>query len=202
MANLKVLNGEKFNMLEAGYFISFYHKSGEHDLVSRLLLRFKDGEEPETSEWVTLATSFFSGNYKPDIILRVLKSEEISPSSNTSLDKLGKAIAQKIGSRYEPSALTKIRQTRPLKFLKKHERFEEINGVYRYGGLRVKNILLLDDIITTSTTVNEIKRAIVSSIGDVNLRLFVLGKTFDAWNDGEGDNAEIERFFSKANAEF
>jgi hypothetical protein len=200
---LKFLDRTKFNMIEMGYFIAYYHKAvdGEQDLISRILLCFKDDEEPETSEWISMVILAFPSNYKPDIILRTLRSSETSASSSSSLDRLGRAIAQKIGSRYEPSYLSKIRTTRPFHFMKtKQERFDEIHGVYRYNGQRVKNILLIDDIITTSTTITEIKRSIIASIGEVNLRVFVLGKTFDSWIDGMGDNSEIESCFSNATA--
>ncbi len=200
---LKLLDRSKFNMIEIGYFLAYYHKAvdGQQDLVSQILLCFKDDEEPETSEWIQLATLTFPSNYKPDIILRSLRSSETTASSSSSLDKLGRAIAKKIGSSYEPSCLSKIRPTRPFHLMKtKQERFDEIHGVYRYNGHRVKNILLLDDIVTTSSTITEIKRAITASIGEINLRVFVLGKTFDSWRDGEGDNSEIESYFSNATA--
>ena len=195
MAILKNLDVQHYDNIEKGWYLAYYYKmhSEKEDLVSNYLLSFKNGTEPITSKWIEIATSFFTGKLNPDLIIRVLKSEETHCSNSSSLDKLGAAISKCENAIYSCKSLYKIRQTQPLKFLNKHDRFREVNEVYRFippkNGLM--KILLLDDISTTGTTINEISRAIESEIKDFKLFLFVLGKTYDSYVDNNEDNNQI-----------
>jgi hypothetical protein len=199
MAILKILEESHYSFLTKGWYLSYYYTThgGNQDIVSRNLLHFKDGIEPYTNQWIKIVSSCFTGKFQPDIILRVLASEEIQCGNSTSLDKLGREISKKVNKPYLNSSLYKTRATKPLKYLKKDERFAEINGVYRFKkpDRQIQSILLLDDIVTSGTTIVEIKRAIKSEIGDFNLYLFVLGKTFDSWRDVNADNCELQKLF-------
>lgn len=188
--------GRRYNYLTQGYFLAYYFKSHHPnvDNVSHYLLNFKDGREPITSRWIEIASNEIYGELNPDLILRVLESEETEVSNHSPLDRLGDSLSDTLEAPYIGRCLYKTRTTRPLKFLNKQERFDEINGVYRYRDETedTQSILLIDDIITSGTTIKEIKRAISTEIGDFNLYLFVLGKTYDDYTDDNPDNTELE----------
>ena len=199
MAILKLLDSSHYGNIKKGWFLSYYFttKCGIDDDVSKYLLRFKDGTEPYTSKWIEIATSFFKKESSFDLILRVLSSEETQCINSKSLDKLALEISKNTGGQYLSSCLYKTRPTKPMKFLNRNERFEEIHQVYRFlsPNKKPQNILLLDDIITSGTTITEIKRAIDAEIENSNIYLFVLGKTYDSWNDKEAENSEIQKLF-------
>jgi orotate phosphoribosyltransferase-like protein len=196
MGIVKQIDNPRHYGLDAGYYLSYYFKahSDKEDFTSQKLLAFKDGLEPWTSKWIAIARNLNWSKFHCDLIIRVLNSEETGVTSSTSLDRLGVELSGKGIAAYVPSCLYKIRPTRPLKFLKREERFDEINEVYRYKQTSEKcsSILLLDDILTTGTSIREIRRAVEQVNGPTYLALFVLGKTYDSWHDGDVSNTEIE----------
>ena len=197
MSILKQLEHTSYPSIKEGYFLSYYFKfhSDKKDYVSQYLLDFKNGVEPITCSWIEIAINNFPGHINYDLILRVLSSNETQLLGNNPLDKLGIGISEMKGCKYIPKSLYKVRGTMSLASLNKAEREKEINNVYRFTPplIGVKNILLLDNNITTGTTLNEIKRAIRNEIGTFNLYLFVLGKTYDEWKDTHSDNSLIQR---------
>lgn len=197
MSILKQLDHTSYPSLKEGYFLSYYFKfhSDRKDYVSQYLLDFKKGVEPITCSWLEIAINNFPGHINYDLILRVLSSNETQLPGNNPLDKLGIGISEMKGCQYIPKCLYKVRETMPLASLNKVEREKVINNVYRFIPplTGIKNILLLDNNITTGTTLNEIKRAIQNEIGSFNLYLFVLGKTYDEWKDTHPDNSLIQR---------
>lgn len=201
MAVLKKIDTANYSNIKTGWYLAYYHSTKEqvNDPVSQYLLDFKRNIEPITSKWIRLASSFFKDKFKPDLIIRVLASSETIWVNGSSIDKLGHALDIKNISKYRPRTLYKIRTTRPLKVLNKHEREEEVKEVYRFvkPDFQVKSVLLLDDILTSGTTINEIKRAISVEIADIDLYLFVMGKTYDSWRDQSGDNSETKSSLEK-----
>jgi hypothetical protein len=187
--------GRRYNYLTRGFYLAYYFKSHHPsvDNVSHYLLDFKDGREPITSRWIEIASDEIRGELNPDLILRVLESEETEVSNHSPLDRLGNSLSESLDTPYRGRCLYKTRTTRPLKYLNKQERFDEINEVYRYRDEieDARDILLIDDIVTSGTTIREIKRAISNEIGNFNLYLFVLGKTYDDYVDNDADNTEL-----------
>ena len=194
MALLKTLT-EKYGNFTKGYFISYYFKLHHElfDYVSNSLLGFKNGREPITRIWIDLSSRLLRDAINVDFIIRVLDSRETEISGHSSLDRLGKGLSRTLNIPYRGNSLFKTRITQPLKGLHKTERYEEIHMVYRYrnNNPTANNILLIDDIITSGTTIREIKRAISNEIGDFNLFLFVLGKTYDSWTDENQNNDDV-----------
>ena len=70
--------------------------------------------------------------------------------------------------------LTKERETKPLKNSgSRNNRKEILNNVYRYRHYNeFESILILDDVITTGTTINEITRAIKKEVSNVKIYFF------------------------------
>lgn len=71
---------------------------------------------------------------------------------------LSKEIAKKVGIKLEKDCLFKIQNIIEQSKLNREDRIENIKGVYKlknYRKLKDKKIILLDDIYTTGSTVNE-----------------------------------------------
>lgn len=195
-----------FSFLSGTYYLAYYfpRKQGNNDTVSEYILHFKDNKEPYTTKWIALASREVTANIKDiDIIVRVLGSTELTASGHTSLDKLGESLAKHTNSVYVKSALNKKRQTRPLKFLSRAERQQELNGLYTFQKPKTissnnPNILLIDDIVTSGTTLKEVNRAIKTVLPQCRLFFFSIGKTYDNWKDGVVTNSAILREFRKS----
>ena len=195
-----------FNFLSGAYHLAYYfpRKYGTNDTVSEYILHFKDNREPYTTKWIALATREVAVKIKDiDIVVRVLGSTELTASGHTSLDKLGVILAKHTNSVYVKSALNKKRQTRPLKFLSRAERQQELNGLYTFQKPKTissnnPNILLIDDIVTSGTTLKEVNRAIKTVLPQCRLFFFSIGKTYDNWKDGVVTNSAILREFRKS----
>jgi len=84
-----------------------------------------------------------------------LLRREINPSHI-----LAKLTAKRLGIRYSDKVLKKTKNTVPQTKLKRHERITNVKGSFsieknRILELKRKNILLVDDLFTTGSTVNE-----------------------------------------------
>ena len=175
----------KYPFLKGAYCLSYYKpkKTGDHDLVSSSVLAFKNGEETSLTVWTNYciqAVNLLEDS--PDIVIRVLGSSEKTPVSGTPLDILGRKIAVKCGAEYVPAALSKSKINEPLHSLGgKIERENELKGIYNYHDIGqpmlFPKILLIDDIVTTGSTIKEIYRAIHSVASDAQVYFMVLGKT-------------------------
>jgi len=197
----------RFPEFKEVFYLGYYHKptlSG-HDETSKQLLKFKNGNEDTINKWISLIIQ--NCNFPPvDYIVRPLSSEETELTYDKPLDKLGDALYEKYATDYWPDLLTKSRPTKPLKLLDKTARFNEINNVYSfdnslfpvsYFNNNSLDILIIDDTITTGTTLKEINRAISASIGDdnYNLYIFTLLRTFDSWSNVDQSNIKLNKIF-------
>jgi len=198
----------KYNHIVNGAFhLAHYHPRylGQDDEVSNLLLKFKDNIDPWVTRWANHAASELSGLTDIKIIVRVLSSNETNFVSKISLDKLGEALEITLpNSKYLPTALTKLRHTKPLKTLKtKKEREAELSGVYSfqlskdYSGSSDLTVLVIDDIITSGTTLKEIARAISAVYPKLKIVFFALGQTYDSWAGGPSSNEDILKLLKK-----
>jgi len=195
-----------YSFLSGAYHLAYYFPRihGNADTVSEYILYFKDNKEPHTSKWIELATREIRNNIKNiDLIVRVLNSSELSASGGTSLDRLGATIAKYANSNYEKSALRKTRHTKSLKFLSKAERQREINGSYIFQKPLIisrnnPRILLIDDIVTSGTTIREVNRAIKAVLPNCSLFFFTIGKSRQS---RDVNNSNILREFRRSEKE-
>ena len=198
----------KFNHIVNGAFhLAHYHPRylGQDDEVSNLLLKFKDNIDPWVTRWANHAASELSGLIDIKIIVRVLSSNETNVVNKISLDKLCEALEITLpNSKYLPTSLTKSRPTKPLKTLKtKNEREAELSGVYSfqlpkdYSGSSNLTVLVIDDIITSGTTLKEIARAISAVYPKFKIVFFALGQTYDSWAGGPSGNKDVLKLLKK-----
>ena len=136
------------------------------------------------------------------MVVRVLSSTETIPVGTTALDKLGATIAKYTNSKYHRNSLSKTREARKLKFLGKNDRIEELNNLYNFVSpqeitTKYPNILIIDDITTTGSTIKEINRTIKSVLPGCNVYFFCIGKTSDHTTTNQNINKRILEEFNK-----
>lgn len=88
--------------------------------------------------------------------------------------------AKRLGIRYDPGILKKHKYTPPQSSLKRHDRIKNIRGSFcikkaKAPALYNKNILIIDDLFTTGSTVNECAR-ILKEAGCGNIDVITLAR--------------------------
>lgn len=88
---------------------------------------------------------------------------------------LGKVLATKLKIKFVPDILIRIRPTKPQFELKRIERIRNVDGAFKFNPkykevIKDKNILLVDDIVTTGSTLKECGKVLKR-----NGAMFVLG---------------------------
>jgi len=73
--------------------------------LDRFLEDFISGREPQTTQWIRLASMVASQSFSCDVVIRVLRPKEKVASGNLPIDKLGVSIARKVGAKYSPGRL-------------------------------------------------------------------------------------------------
>lgn len=134
----------------------FYHKSvaqsGIYTLKSEGFEVTVNGFAVEMAELVRREY----GGIPFDLVTAVpLHKREFLERGFNQSERLGQALAKRLGLPYE-TVLTKITATAPQKELKAVERSGNLLGVFDVcGEVSGKTILLVDDVITTGTTLDE-----------------------------------------------
>jgi predicted amidophosphoribosyltransferase len=188
------------------YLCDYLPLSAGKDIISRSLLKFKHRTQPDFSTWIESALEALHGiTLTPDtIILRALHHDEMTVSVfPTALDFLGHALARRSGCRYLPSFLRKSRPARPCKELSRRQRKTELRGIYSLdptilpapspailsaapapsgataSGAGAPPFLLIDDILTTGTTMRMIIRILRRTFPLSPIRIFTLARAND-----------------------
>jgi competence protein ComFC len=142
-------------------FAAFYYENG----IDNAIHAMKYKNQPRISDTMTyLLYKAMSGNFPPphiDIIIPVpmYKGKKRSRGYNQS-ELLSKKLSCYLGVNTDCNILVKTRDTMPQSKLKRHERLGNlVNSIKLKEGLssscvKGKNILLVDDVITTGTTLN------------------------------------------------
>ena len=187
------------------------------DRLSGSLLRFKRRIQPDLDAWTDCSLEVLrdiplppdSIPLSPDtIILRALGHEETSAGHGfpTALDHLGEKIATRFGCRYLPSLLLKSRVTLPCKHLFRRQRLDELRDVYNIAtepttphpnALTSPPFLLIDDILTTGTTMRMIIRALRARFPACPIQIFTLARAdynpaFNQSSPPQGQNYHLE----------
>ena len=184
MFNLSISDYQYRNLrLKACWHLAYYHPNKKPvGSLSNYIIEFKDGNLNVIKKWAEWAgDQLEEKEIQFDYIVRALGSQEISPGENRPLDILGEILANRLNAEYIPGLLGKKRATKPMHNLNLADRKAEITNVYYANGggldLNNKNVIILDDITTTTCTAGEIKRALKAKWPNVNLYLLCLGRT-------------------------
>ena len=155
------------------------------DILKNLVHNFKYKKMTSLAkEFVELTVDFMKRHDMArsiDLVLCVpmhparLLKREINPSHI-----LGTLVAKKLGIQYSNALLKKTKNTPPQSKLKRHERISNVNETFslqknKKSLVQHKNILLVDDLFTTGSTVNECSR-ILREAGANYLEIITLAR--------------------------
>ena len=167
----------KSRSIDHFYLCNYVASSYGSDDLSRSLLRFKSNMQFDLQAWVECSVAELSKIVHDQfIVVRALHGQETSPV-RSSLDSLGNKLMEVLHCRYEPALIAKTRATRALKFLDKTQRSIEMKSVYEFTGTAEFNhnsFLIIDDILTTGTTMTSIAEAITTATGNSNILFYTL----------------------------
>lgn len=175
------------NTVFTHYYLALYFPlaTGE-DLLSYSLVRFKQRLQPDLDAWIDCAGDLLGRlSFPPQtIVLRALRHEEttVRPEFPSALDRLGQSLALRFGCRYRPDLLSKTRATLPGKYLTREERELQLRDAYRLAatvGAAVNphtQLLLIDDILTTGSTMRAIIRSVREQLPDCPIHIFTLSR--------------------------
>ena len=166
------------------------------DNVSRSLLKFKRGAQPDLDSWIDRALRGFLETpviLPPDtVIIRALRHKETRPQTDppSSLDRLGQALSHQLGAPYRPHLLYKTHPTAVAQSLTRQQRTAELQNVYQINPIEANaaetppavtntppSILLLDDILTTGATILSILQTLTAAFPNCRITIFTLAKT-------------------------
>ena len=151
------------NFIEHYYF--FWYK----DLIRSQIISLKFNERPYISQTIAYFLKKMKKSFEKlkiyDIIIVVPVSRKRRNERGYNQSELiARAISKTLGIPIVKNVLVKIKKTVPQSSLNKVQRAENSNGVYsakNHTKLRNKKILLIDDIYTTGSTLNECANALI-----------------------------------------
>ena len=167
---------KEFNINIDNYAEDFNKNFNEHyyffkyeNLIRQQIIALKFQEKPYVYKTIAY---FFKENKKSlkklekyDIIIVVPVSNKRKKERGYNQSKLlAKEIAQIINVPVSDNIIKKVKDTVPQSTLNKEQRLENAKNVYRVTNIKKvlnRNILILDDIYTTGSTVNECARVLI-----------------------------------------
>jgi predicted amidophosphoribosyltransferase len=168
------------------YFTHLYLRpylplSAGADALSLSLVKFKQRIQPDLNAWIEGAAQLLSLlSFSPDtIIIRPLRHDETCarPEFPSALDLLGQSLATRLRCSYIPTLVFKSRVTLPNKHLTRRERRSQLRDVYHIATASLSPFtpfLLIDDMLTTGTTMRALITAIRCVYPDCPIRAFTL----------------------------
>ncbi len=137
----------------------------------RLVLALKFGRRRDLAgpmgRWMARAGSEFLDGESVIVPVPLHWVRLVSRRFNQSAD-LAKAVAGECGGRFEPGLLKRRRQTRPQVGLSARERRKNVGSAFavrrdRRGDLQGRHVVLIDDVMTTGSTVVACSKALISA---------------------------------------
>lgn len=115
---------------------------------------------------------------KPEIILAVpLQNKRCWRRGYNQSDLLARPLAHWLGCEYHPAALRRIRPTQPQQQLIARLRRRNLRGAFRCDeNLAGRHVALIDDVVTTGSTVAEIA-ALLQKSGVASLQIWCVCRT-------------------------
>lgn len=162
------------------YYLCHYRpRSVGQDELSKSLIQFKNGNSIHVNAWIECCAMELENTQlkKDSIIVRALGHSEQVARINTSMDILGRTLAEKFDAQYIPSLLRKNGKTTKMTRLKRNERSEAILDRYSFSGNDSKEILVIDDILTTGATICAIAKAIRKISKSCTIKFLTLATT-------------------------
>jgi predicted amidophosphoribosyltransferase len=171
-----------FKMYHLCYYFS---KPGLRNEDVKLILDFKNKDESAIRHFIIKALENLQ-HHTIDadlIIIRALHSFETVAGSepDNALDRLGQSLSTVFDCTYYPEIISKTRPTGSIKSLTIAQRKKEIEDVYRLKqdtfNFNYRKVLIIDDVVTSGTTVCAIMTAILDAYPKAEIEVFCLAWT-------------------------
>ena len=168
--------------IREAYHVAFYHaeRAGYQDRVSRYILDFAQGKEPQTTRWIKLAVPLITRSASFDIIVRALLAKERESTEFTPLDRLCLAVAKESGAVYAPERLERSHAVPEVGEVPGREALkEQLDGLYQFDaeGLTGKaRVLVVDTLLRTGSCIEAIAAAIHRVLPEAEVACLVLGR--------------------------
>lgn len=166
------------------YLCHYKPRAVGSDKLSESLLRFKQGYSLDLQAWTECAQTVLTSVLdRTTTLVRALSHQEILITNPpyTPLDLLGSKLAHQCSGKYTPQCLLKKRTTKPLKLFSRAERQNELNQVYQVNPELISTssntIMILDDILTSGTTIRAIAEAFFQVAPEKVISAFTLAYT-------------------------
>lgn len=182
MSTLRLINiTDQYPSSDGVYHLAYYHppKSGEQDQISKYLLDFEGGQEPQTTQWIRLAALLVSQSLSFDVIVRPVSANEFAAKKPTSLEKLCVAIARKSGAKYQRTWLERTKSAHVNDFGSQSEQRPECPDSYSFSNEssdEATRILVVDDFVVNEPTLTAIAGAIRTKLPQAKILFFALGR--------------------------
>jgi len=161
------------------FFAGYYGDNLRTDVLD-----FKNGNKSAIARWTNYIGHRSSALPRVDIIVRALGHSEILVQKNTSLDLFSIRLSQTLRAQYEPSLLKKRHANEKSTNLNRAQRLAQIEGLYIVNSENSaskltgsQTFLIVDDVVTTGATTNDITRALISHFPEAIVYVLSLVKT-------------------------
>lgn len=139
----------------------------EYSSVMESIYRFKYGGRQEYADFFGEAVSVLLGDFirsvKPDALIPIpLHKKRLHKRGYNQALLLAKQVGKRCGIRVETDALVRIKNTEPLKTLNLRKRQNNLKKAFimEQNEVKLKRVILVDDIYTTGSTMDEAARAL------------------------------------------
>ncbi len=139
---------------------SAYYHFGKGEKVQKLIHQLKYKDRKDIGEFVGEIFGYDLMQYSPfnsvDLVVPVpLHPSRLRQRGYNQSDSFAEGLATAMGATFEPHALKRLKATSTQTQKHRFERYENVNKVFDVADLRKvkgKHILLVDDVITTGST--------------------------------------------------
>ncbi|GGZ97205.1 hypothetical protein DC083_04830 [Ignatzschineria ureiclastica] len=183
MNRVRALNIASYR--KAGTSFTYYPKKSDlHDNFSRDLLDMKSGLRPELESLFVLRLLEFIvlNNLNLTGIVRILGHDEMYAEANHPLHRVAMQLANKTGIPFHYDWFTKPLTPKTASLGSRAERFAHIHGTYSvalpHHSTEPMRILVIDDVVTSRTTAQEVHRALREANPNVECYFFALAESY------------------------
>lgn len=159
--------------MEKSFAFDFGFSAFEYRLIKRSIARFKyKGIKKLGFYMAELMCIFLERNYPNvmndiDIIIPVpIHSSKMKKRGFNQADIIGRFISEKYNIEYSDTVIERIKKTIPQSRLQPKEKIYNIKDAFAIKNTDIiqdKRIMIVDDIFTTGTTINECSKLLISS---------------------------------------
>ena len=176
------------------YLCGYRAASRGHDGISKSILKFKEGDAMHIAAWAEVALLALrqAGLRQGDMMVRALGHQETAVlwrSEPKPMDLFCRFISEKSGCAYSPDIIRKKWKTEKLRYMNRAQRERATQDAYELApvfGWGKQCVWIMDDVVTTGSTVRAIAAALLKRYPEVELRAFCLART-------DGDYGDVER---------